>query len=49
MSEVEKLLEGLRLVSEMMNDDVIKNATDEQLIEYTNLINKLKARFASLI
>ncbi len=49
MSEVEKLLEGLRIVSEMMTDDVINSATDEQLIEYTNLINKIKARFASLI
>lgn len=49
MSDVEKLLEGLRLVSEMMTDDVIKNATNEELIEYTNLISKIKARFTSLI
>lgn len=49
MNDVEKLLEGLRLVGEMMTDDVIKNATKEQLIEYTNLINKIKARFSSQV
>ncbi len=49
MSDSEKLLEGLRLVSEMMTDDVIKSATNEELIEYTNLINKIKARFASIL
>ena len=47
MSEVEKLLEGLRLVSEMMTDDVIKNASNEQLLEYKKLINKIKARIIS--
>ena len=44
MTEVQKLLEGLRIVSEMMTDDVIKNATNEELLEYHNLISKLKAR-----
>ena len=42
MNDVQKLLEGLRLVSEMMSDDVIKNATNEELLEYNNLINKKK-------
>lgn len=49
MNDVQKLLEGLRLVSEMMSDDVIKNATNEELLEYNNLINKIKARIVSKI
>ena len=49
MNEVQKLLEGLRLVSEMMSEDVIKNATNEELLEYNNLINKIKARIVSKI
>lgn len=44
MTEVQKLLEGLRIVSEMMSDEVIKNASTEELLEYNNLINKIKAR-----
>lgn len=44
MTEVQKLLEGLRIVSEMMTDDVIKNASNEELLEYRKLINQLKAR-----
>lgn len=47
MNDVQKLLEGLRIVSEMMSDDVIKNATNEELLEYNNLINKIKARIIS--
>lgn len=49
MNDVQKLLEGLRLVSEMMTDDVLQNATNEELLEYTNLINKIKARIVSKI
>ena len=44
MTDVQKLLEGLRLVSEMMTDDVIKNASNEELMEYHFLINRVKAR-----
>ena len=44
MTEVQKLLEGLRIVSEMMTEDVIKNATNEELLEYNKLINQIKAR-----
>lgn len=49
MNDVQKLLEGLRLVSEMMSDDIIKKATNEELLEYNNLINKIKARIVSEI
>ena len=49
MTEVQKLLEGLRLVSEMMTDDVIRNATNEELLEYRDLINKLKARINTVL
>ena len=47
MTDVQKLLEGLRIVSEMMTDETIKNATNEELLEYNNLINKIKARINS--
>ena len=49
MDDVQKLLEGLRIVSEMMTDEVIKNATNEELLEYNSLINKIKARIVSKI
>lgn len=49
MDDVQKLLEGLRIVSEMMTDDVIKNATNEELLEYNNLINRIKAKIVSNI
>ena len=48
MTDVEKLLEGLRIVSQMMTDDVIKNATTEQLFEYNKLITKIEARLDSI-
>lgn len=49
MTEVQKLLEGLRLISEMITDDVIKNATNEELLEYHKLINIIKARINSIV
>lgn len=42
-NEVEKLLESLELVCKLLDDNVVKNATNEQLVEYIELTNKLKA------
>ena len=49
MSDVEKLLQALRIVSEQMTGETIKEATNEQLLEYTVLINRIKAILKSSI
>lgn len=41
--KMETLLKGLELVCELYNEDTIKNATDQQLLDYLELTNKLKA------
>lgn len=43
MEEVNTLLESLELVCKLMEDDTIKKATDEQLLEFIELTNKLKS------
>ena len=47
MNDMEKLLESLKLVNELIQEDSIKNATNEQLLEYIELTNKLKALIIS--
>jgi len=47
MNEVEKLLESLELVNKLIEKDAIKSATNEQLVEYIELTNKLKALIIS--
>lgn len=47
MDEVEKLIESLKLVNKLIEDDAIKNATNEQIMEYLELTNKLKALIIS--
>lgn len=47
MNEVEKLIESLKLVNKLIEDDAIKNATNEQIMEYLELTNKLKALIIS--
>lgn len=42
-NDVQTLLESLELVCKLIDDGAIKNATDEQLVEYIELTNKLKA------
>lgn len=49
MTDVQKLLEGLRLVGEMITPEVLEKASKEELLEYTSLINKIKARLDSII
>lgn len=41
--KIETLLKGLELVCELMNEDTMKNATNQQLVEYLELTNRLKA------
>ena len=41
--KIETLLQSLEKVCELMNENTIKSATDQQLIEYLELTNKLKA------
>lgn len=40
---IETLLKSLELVCELMKDDTIKNASNQQLVEYIELTNRLKA------
>ncbi len=47
MNEVEKLLESLELVNKLIEENAIKSATNEQLLEYIELTNKLKALIIS--
>lgn len=42
-SEVETLLESLELVCKLIDEGAIKKASNEQLVEYIELTNKLKA------
>ena len=48
MSDVEKLLQALRIVSEQMTEETIKEATNEQLLEYT-VLNFLKTFFHCIL
>ena len=49
MNDMEKLLQALRIINEQLNEETIKSATNEQLLEYTVLINKLKAELKAAI
>lgn len=41
--KIEALLQSLETVCKLLNEDTIKSATEQQLVEYLELTNKLKA------
>ena len=41
--KIETLLQSLETVCKLLNEETIKNATNEQLLNYLELTNKLKA------
>lgn len=45
--KINTLLKSLELVCELMNEETMKSATNEQLLEYIELTNKLKALILS--
>ncbi len=47
MNDVEKLLESLELVNKLIEDGAIKAATNEQILDFIELTNKLKALIIS--
>lgn len=48
-NEVEKLLQCLRDVREVLTPENISNATNEQLLEYIELTNQIQAMLISSI
>lgn len=46
--EKEKLLRELQQINEQMNDEAIKSASNEELLEYLELVEKIKARLKML-
>lgn len=48
-NEVEKLLQSLRDVREVLTPENIGNATNEQLLEYIELTNQIQAAIISAI
>ena len=48
-NEVEKLLQSLRDVREVLTSENISNATNEQLLEYIELTNQIQAALISCI
>ncbi len=48
-NEVEKLLQSLRDVREVLTPENISNATNEQLLEYIELTNQIQAMLISSI
>lgn len=49
MENEKKLLEVLSEMNEIVNEDTIKNATTEQLLEYLTLTNDLKMKIINAI
>ena len=43
MDEMQELIDSLKIVNKLMEKDTIKNATNEQLLEYIELTNQIKA------
>jgi len=41
--KIETLLKSLEIVCDLLNEDTIKKATNQQLVEYLELTNRLKA------
>lgn len=46
--EKEKLLRELQQINEQMDDEAIKSASNEELLEYLKLVEKIKARLKML-
>ncbi len=46
--EKEKLLRELQQINEQMDDEAIKSASNEELLEYLELVEKIKARLKML-
>ena len=47
MNDVDKLMDALKTINQLMTEDVLKEATTEQLLEYNELINQIKALIIS--
>lgn len=48
MEEKDKILEMLNTINDSLTDDVIENASPEELAEYFEMITKIRAKVKNL-